>query len=84
MKMTKEPHIIWRGGPPPSIGWWPASFSDDENCFRWWSGKTWSDACYASMSAKTAARKSKLKCYNPTDGIRWTVRPSNWPARSYT
>lgn len=35
---------VWRDGPPPSIGWWPASASQ-EKCvidIRWWNGVEWS------------------------------------------
>lgn len=55
IKPPERPVGKWRKGPPPSIGWWPASVSNDPQCLRWWDGKNWSDGAYPHMDAETAA-----------------------------
>jgi len=73
----------WRKGPPPSIGWWPASFSKNPNYLRWWNGKWWSQSVPSWVSAQTAARIAKNQT-NLHDAIEWTNRPAWWPERSKT
>ena len=75
----------WRKGPPPSIGWWPASVCKDLGCVRWWNGKHWSQAAWADTPVKVAAstaRKPELAVIQ--DEIEWTDRPADWPKRSKT
>jgi len=73
----------WHKGPPPSIGWWPASTARDPGIFRWWNGKWWSSACVSRFSAQAAADEAKWKA--PSQGsIEWTERPASWPERSKT
>lgn len=73
----------WRKGPPPSIGWWPASATRCALHFRWWDGSCWSVLSYSFDSATTAAfwaaRRSSLQ-----SDIEWTDRPADWPERSRT
>ncbi len=72
----------WRKGPPPSIGWWPASGYRNPNVYRWWNGKWWSCAAHSVLTAKEAASQAARK-----EGIRhieWTDRPAWWPNRSKT
>ena len=67
--MTRQ----WRKGPPPEIGWWPASaFGIHEN-LRWWDGKTWSECVGSEDSAERAGEQAKKKItYN--DAVLWTDR----------
>lgn len=73
---------VWHKGPPPSLGWWPAS--DRRNAFvlRWWNGKNWSTAVGAWRTAEAAGKAATT----PTRGgeIEWRDRPDNWPERSKT
>jgi hypothetical protein len=73
----------WHKGPPPSIGWWPASNCRDPNALRWWDGERWSYVVWNVFSAEDAARvaRSKDACQ---DIIEWTERPASWPERSKT
>jgi len=68
-KLPKKP--VWRQGPPPEIGWWPASISGDAEILRWWNGSYWSGYVLPHFSenliASTAARKSPNQ-----GGIEWT------------
>ena len=75
----------WFSGPPPSIGWWPASrYSDlSFNEIRWWSGYAWSYDCYAVYSAKSAGEWAELKAPDQ-EQILWTHRPESWPEWSKT
>jgi len=73
----------WNSGPPPSIGWWPASFNQMEGVFRWWNGTHWSRAATRSASASNVALLART-LRPSTDPIQWMHRPSDWPARSRT
>ena len=72
----------WHKGPPPSIGWWPASTRRNPDFLRWWNGKWWSYAAHIRMTAKEAAITAKAK--TSSDDIEWTERPASWPERSKT
>lgn len=77
--------IIWHSGPPPSQGWWPASYSKDNNVYRWWNGITWSIACTRDYTPRAAASVATRAVHIADAGrIYWRARPSNWPARSKT
>jgi len=73
----------WHKGPPPSIGWWPASNCRTPNAHRWWNGERWSAVAWPKNAANTAAAiaRSKDACQ---DRIEWTDRPAWWPERSKT
>ena len=73
----------WHKGPPPSIGWWPASYSRHSDVFRWWGGEYWSFACYRTMTAREAARQAAQLASDIFE-VEWTDRPDDWPERSRT
>jgi len=73
----------WHKGPPPSIGWWPASIRGNPDLLRWWDGSEWSFPAYIWMTAEEAAKQSALKS-GRTPNIEWTDRPASWPERSRT
>lgn len=50
-KFTVPDTNKWRSGPPPAIGWWPASKIEDFTRLRWWDGVGWSQAVHASQAA---------------------------------
>lgn len=70
--LPSEP--IWHSGPPPFIGWWSASNTD--NLWRWWDGSCW------SLPIKKDATRTNVKkwAHTPTivdnRRIHWT---SYWP-----
>ncbi len=72
----------WFSGPPPSLGWWPASRFRRAHFLRWWDGEKWSHGAFRGatplMAAIAAARPSIY-----TD-ILWTHRPNSWPEHSKT
>ena len=73
----------WRKGPPPSIGWWPASVRRNVGTLRWWDGKAWSLECWNGLTAEWAGHRAK--CPSPAQkAIEWTDRPAWWPERSKT
>ena len=75
----------WHSGPPPSVGWWPASRWRDSSRLRWWDGFTWSEAAWVGSSELQAAiYASRPAASHPFDGIEWQHRPASWPARSKT
>ena len=82
LEMVKKRTAEWYSGPPPSIGWWPASVTRDPKALRWWNGEHWSLACYRGMDLRQITRYSALKTENKF--IYWTWRPSGWPRRSRT
>ena len=73
----------WHKGPPPSIGWWPASRRRNPDTLRWWDGSAWSFPAHIGMTAKEAAKQSAIKS-GRTPNIKWTDRPASWPERSRT
>lgn len=74
---------IWHSGPPPSLGWWPASFKKDLNMLRWWDGECWSIYAWRGATLERVLLAPKIKIYNSVD-VYWTARPKSWPARSFT
>lgn len=74
---------VWHKGPPPSVGWWPASNCRFPDAHRYYNGKWWSVAAWQELSAEEAAERAKQK--DPRqDEIEWTDRPADWPERSRT
>lgn len=68
--MTKRQ---WHSGPPPSVGWWPASMWGLHITIRWWNGKHWSWPVDPSCNAKMAALYAKEPS-REQDKIKWTER----------
>lgn len=40
--------VQWFSGPPPAVGWWPASTQGFRDFYRWWDGSNWSKAAHRS------------------------------------
>lgn len=81
--MTKK--TVWHEGPPPSIGWWPASLVRNKKCLRWWNGFAWSYAVYKADDPIVVARTAGRRAPTAVQGcIEWTHRPANWPERGRT
>lgn len=74
----------WHSGPPPSLGWWPASCGKAHDVYRWWDGENWS--CYAEerSTKKEIENAERCKLSGNQSDIEWQHRPANWPARSRT
>lgn len=70
--------IVWHKGPPPSVGWWPASRYQNITMLRWWDGQRWSAPAVAGMSALDAVRYMRMSAAGSTP-IEWTDRPADWP-----
>lgn len=73
----------WHKGPPPSVGWWPASMSRRDGVFRWWNGERWSVDVRSSDTAEQAGCCAALPALFGRE-IEWTDRPDDWPERSKT
>ena len=73
----------WHKGPPPSVGWWPASWWQDEKVFRWWDGKRWSHPAEEGFELHQVAATAALKDPSQHE-IEWKDRPASWPERSKT
>lgn len=71
--MKKKP-TRWYEGPPPEIGWWPASVAWDTESIRWWNGKEWSLPVTQAASAKEAAKAAKRPQILGQEFICWTDR----------
>jgi hypothetical protein len=72
----------WHKGPPPSIGWWPASRRRNPELLRWWNGEWWSCAAHITWTAEDAEGAAELG--TTMSDIEWTDRPASWPERSRT
>lgn len=64
----------WHKGPPPEIGWWPASIVQDHQSIRWWNGEFWSVGALPEDSAEEAAKYATKKSSQRPDWIQWTDR----------
>jgi hypothetical protein len=73
----------WHKGPPPSIGWWPASVQKDADSLRWWDGQRWSASAGRASPVWNVHIAANTPCLTPAS-IEWTERPEWWPARSKT
>lgn len=69
--MTKR---TWHSGPPPSVGWWPASAFGDPESIRWWDGVRWSATTWPHYKAAQAAGYAEKPAYHPQHNIKWTER----------
>lgn len=73
----------WHKGPPPSIGWWPASVRRDSSALRWWNGEYWSVGVLEGFSTEEIVLAAETRATNGPL-IEWQHRPKSWPARSHT
>ena len=69
-KLPKNP--LWHEGPPPEIGWWPASIGRNAECLRWWNGEFWSDYVSPKDSKDYAVLSAARKAYAYQRGIEWS------------
>ena len=81
IKPPKSEDCIWRSGPPPEIGWWPASSirrmdgrrAPQPEWLRYWDGKAWSVGDFAFQTAEVAAEDAGVR--EPVQyNIFWTDR----------
>ena len=64
----------WRSGPPPEIGWWPASTERQPHRLRFWNGRHWSSYATSSANARTAGEYGSRMSSDDQDRIKWTDR----------
>lgn len=76
--------IVWHKGPPPSVGWWPASAMQDPSALRWWDGERWSRAAYRGYTVEEISMCARERNGVGRRSILWTDRPASWPKRSRT
>lgn len=81
--MSNPKNPVWHSGPPPSIGWWPASLTRDSTALRWFDGKDWGGPAYEGdclcIVIEMVQYRSKFQ-----GEVLWQDRPESWPARSRT
>lgn len=74
-------------GPPPSVGWWPASRTESPNELRWWNGSHWSIIFRRANDGMTDFRDADnphARAPELPTPIQWQHRPASWPERSRT
>ena len=76
--------LVWRKGPPPSLGWWIASLTRSTSSLRWWDGETWSFSTTPDSSPRRAGLVAQKKSIYGPKFIEWLPRPDYWPERSKT
>lgn len=76
----------WNEGPPPAVGWYPASIFKNAKNLRYWNGRRWSQsvldvapAVFAEYMADQPCSGDDMKC------MLWQHQPRDWPenARTY-
>ena len=65
------PELEWFSGPPPSIGWYPASISQNWELLRYWDGSVWSWAVNYQASPQEVAAGLKREAQSGTGFIKW-------------
>lgn len=76
IKPPRSKDCTWRDGPPPEVGWWPASFSRDPKELRHWDGVSWSwFVCHSATKGFAGSVASSFRV-SPLDTceIQWTDR----------
>lgn len=76
--------VVWHKGPPPSIGWWPASTTRNREVLRWWDGARWSVSCTERTPFSSVAFNASTPTIQMPGNIEWADRPLWWPERSKT
>lgn len=52
--------VQWFSGPPPAVGWWPASTLRLLDAYRWFDGKDWSCVVFRDWDSSIAERGALL------------------------
>lgn len=73
----------WHSGPPPSLGWWPASLNRNSSELRFRHAGAWSLPLTRKASMKCVARIA-LSISDQSERVEWQYRPDDWPERSRT
>jgi len=63
----------WHSGPPPEIGWWPASTDRDKSRLRWWNDEYWSKFATCTDTPRLAAFYAAQKDADQ-ENIQWAER----------
>ena len=61
---------ICHKGPPPHVGWWNASVGRNQQVWRWWDGKRWSEFVSDRTSAETAGFNADFPA--TVSCVQWT------------
>lgn len=71
----------WLEGPPPRVGWWPASIHRLPNRYRYWDGSQWS--INATKADQYRAEELAKVPDHPVmqSLIYWVNEPWLWPPR---
>ena len=64
--------LTWHKGPPPSVGWWPASVARDPRALRWWDGTCWSNVAWDTVTERTALNIATLQPPTELADIEWS------------
>jgi len=62
IKPPASHECTWRSGPPPEVGWWPASALRRPSYLRYWNGTFWSwgaDNEESRISEQNSAKRAK-------------------------
>lgn len=63
----------WFSGPPPSVGWWPASWDCRPEVLRYWNGKYFSVCATDNWTAEEVAVVGTISG-RYQDQIKWAKR----------
>ncbi len=65
---------VWFKGPPPAIGWWPASVARRAFVLRYWDGKHWSQSVHMDTTRQEIAQIKLHQALGEEKHIRWINR----------
>jgi len=62
--------VQWFSGPPPAVGWWPASALGLIDFYYWWDGEEWSQYACFDFSPEQAEYRASRRSKN-SQNIKW-------------
>lgn len=73
IKPPRSEDCTWRRGPPPEIGWWPASVHRTPTVLRFWDGRVWSSGAPMHMPSEAAGTLGEAVSLWSSE-VEWTGR----------
>ena len=76
IKPPRSEDCVWRSGPPPEIGWWPADWGKPPRpeCLRWWDGVSFSFGAPAVFTTEEAEICAIVRFRDVDGRVVWTDR----------
>jgi len=74
IKPPDSSEVSWRFGPPPEVGWWPATWAGTTELIRFWNVDEWSDLAYHYSFTKDSIPPIEEMEFINSPYMMWTDR----------